>query len=657
MNWTELMRNRLDRNQVALENKDRNDRVVELEMDQWELKLPRGLQSGPRIQQMLDRLTARQVLDAGNDFDRLPIPFRAVATDLLTGKPYVFQQGSLSAAIRASIAAPGFLTPVDHEGRLLLDGAIANILPIDVALAEGADVVIAVDVSRPLKDRKEAIESLVDVLDQIAGFYGEAHKQSNLRLPAIVVRPVPDDFELLDFDRSPLLIEPGAAAIRAVLPQIFLQLEARSIARNVRPTTSLLDPATTDLAAFVSGDQPIVPRAVAVEGLGRLEESDVLSLIGARPGEATSIAAIDRDTTALLATGLFDAASYRFSAGGEGAERRPGLTFVVHERSPLQIGLSARYDQDYKLTGLIDLVGRDSFRPGSDLFMKIVAGGAESAEVGLIQKRLAGSRLSISPQLQFRSRRRSVYDSDVRLADYRDRRVGALVSARYPLGNLAEFELGYGWEHADIDRRGEGADDTAGNIAGVRAGASVDTLNDVDFPTGGLLGTVRFDAVAKKLGADFSFSRYSAKLRHYYTPLRGYTFSVTTNLGVLQGNAPFFERFHTGGAQSLSFASTPFPGLHRDEVASRRAGIAGASLRRLIGHFETGPLDDVYLNVEYRAGFFSNEASDSRRLADPLHGFALGLHLDIRLLGPVRFDVARTDRSGIRADFSIGATF
>jgi NTE family protein len=84
------------------------------------------------------------------NFDNLPIPFRAVATDLETGKMIVFNKGSLHKAVRASIAAPGVFAPIEIDGKLLSDGGLVRNLPVDIARDMGADIIIAVNIGTPL---------------------------------------------------------------------------------------------------------------------------------------------------------------------------------------------------------------------------------------------------------------------------------------------------------------------------------------------------------------------------------------------------------------------------------------------------------------------------------------------------------------------------
>ena len=111
------------------------------------LTLPKGLVSGVALEGELRRLV--QVRDARR-FDQLPIPFRAVATSLGDGQMVVFDRGLLSAAMRASMAVPGLIAPLKVGDKLLIDGGLVRNLPVDVARAMGADVLIAVNLGTPL---------------------------------------------------------------------------------------------------------------------------------------------------------------------------------------------------------------------------------------------------------------------------------------------------------------------------------------------------------------------------------------------------------------------------------------------------------------------------------------------------------------------------
>src|SRR5207245_9884379 len=123
-----------------------------------------------------------------DDFDRLPIPFRAVATDLGEGQMVVLSRGNLADALRASMSLPGTRAPIEIAGRLLADGGLVRNLPVDVARSMGADVVIAVDVTTPL-DPAETLKSVADVARQVSGMLTQENVRDQAAGADILIRP------------------------------------------------------------------------------------------------------------------------------------------------------------------------------------------------------------------------------------------------------------------------------------------------------------------------------------------------------------------------------------------------------------------------------------------------------------------------------------
>src|SRR4030095_14765292 len=154
--WQSPFRDRPPREELGFRRKqdERNFLVrfaLGLKKDQG-FVLPPGLVQGQKLEQVL-RNAALPVAEIQR-FDRLPIPFRAIATDLENGQPVVMDSGELVTAMGESITAPGVFSPAQREGRLLVDGGLVENLPIDTARAMGVDVLIVVDVSFPLYPRE-----------------------------------------------------------------------------------------------------------------------------------------------------------------------------------------------------------------------------------------------------------------------------------------------------------------------------------------------------------------------------------------------------------------------------------------------------------------------------------------------------------------------
>src|SRR5271165_5054211 len=167
LDWQDAFRDAPPRQDLAFRRKqdDRNFLVrVPLGLKHGRILLPKGLIQGQRLQETLRRLTLPFGEDV--DFDRLPTAFRALATDLENGKTVILDKGDLTIAMRASISAPGVFAPVEYRGRLLVDGGLAENLPVDVARSMHPDVLIVSDVSFPLQSRRQ-LDSAVSITNQM----------------------------------------------------------------------------------------------------------------------------------------------------------------------------------------------------------------------------------------------------------------------------------------------------------------------------------------------------------------------------------------------------------------------------------------------------------------------------------------------------------
>ncbi len=159
--WDEIFRDRPPREEIAVRRKVDDYKTLfapEFGVKDGGLALPKGVIAGVSIESFF-RVLATPAFGI-TDFKKLPIPFRAMATDIETGEAVVLDHGSVAQAMRASMSVPGAIAPVEIDGRLLVDGGIANNLPIDEARKLCADVVIAVNISTPPLKRKDITSAL-----------------------------------------------------------------------------------------------------------------------------------------------------------------------------------------------------------------------------------------------------------------------------------------------------------------------------------------------------------------------------------------------------------------------------------------------------------------------------------------------------------------
>jgi NTE family protein len=146
------------------------------------------------------------------------IPFYPIATDLNTGETIVLEKGSIAKAVRASSSIPGIFVPVTFDNRMLVDGGVTNNIACDIAKSKGADIVIAVNIS---KDIKEAdIASLIDIVGQSAGIMMHEASKSKLKHADVVIEPNTKGVGMFDFTKKKFLMDEGIKAAKQSMPKI-----------------------------------------------------------------------------------------------------------------------------------------------------------------------------------------------------------------------------------------------------------------------------------------------------------------------------------------------------------------------------------------------------------------------------------------------------
>ncbi len=189
INWNDVFSDQgLRENQLVSQKNIPRRHILQFRLKGFLPVVPPALTQGQKVLQVIyDELLSAN-FRAESNFDRLPIPFRAVATDLLSGKMVVLKSGDLAEAMNASLAMPLLFAPVEKDGRLLVDGGIANNLPTDVAREMGADIVIAVDVTSPLR-KPGNIQAPWEIADQVTTIMMADPTRNRRRLADVLIQP------------------------------------------------------------------------------------------------------------------------------------------------------------------------------------------------------------------------------------------------------------------------------------------------------------------------------------------------------------------------------------------------------------------------------------------------------------------------------------
>jgi len=157
------------------------------------------------------------------NIEGLKIPFAAVATDLNRGKRVVLDRGSVARAVRASSAIPGVFMPVDHQGKLLVDGGVVDNIPVSVARERGADMIIAVDIGENVINFD--ITNVIDVMLQAITIMSAENAKTRKREADILIAPKVGDVGMLDFTQKKRCMQAGIEATKKMMPEIRAKME------------------------------------------------------------------------------------------------------------------------------------------------------------------------------------------------------------------------------------------------------------------------------------------------------------------------------------------------------------------------------------------------------------------------------------------------
>jgi NTE family protein len=552
------------------------------------LALPKGVVAGVSIEAFLRSLT--QPAAGINDFDKLPIPFRAVAADIETGEAVVLRRGSLARALRASMSVPGALAPVEIEGQLLVDGGIADNLPIDVARKLCGDVVIAVNISTPPLERRE-ITSALSVAAQMLNILGKASVDAQLkalRERDVLISPDLGDISSGSFDRADEAIRIGEVAARAA---------ALALARHSMPPEAY--------AAFRKGQVRERGRLgtadeIRFEGLARTNAAVLGELVRSKPGAPLDEATLDADLRRIYGRGDFESIGYRIEETSDG--RRIA---VIHPREKewgpdylrFGVGLASSFRGDSIFSVLAQYRRTWLNRLGGEWLTEGQFGNTSYLYTTFIQPVHERGVYFVAPYARIGEATRGLFVGEDRVAEYLANEARLGLDGGANLGTWGEARLGAVWRKVDatVDTGSPLLPKVGERTAGVRARFIADQLDHAWFPRSGFRVVGTAYVADEAFGSDRDYKRVEAEAliaRHW----GAHTFSFLLAGGSdLHTAMPGYETFTLGGPLTLS-------GYRINEFSGQRYGFS-----RLTYYNRTLPMPEilgagVYAGASLEAG-------------------------------------------------------
>lgn len=229
IDFSKLFSNRPGRTSMLLTQRPEKERyLISVRFDRFQPHIPKGLTAGQQLTDLLTDLTIRANYISRGDFMRLPIPFTAVTTDIVSGKEYRFTEGNLATAMRSTMAFPLAFTGVESDSMLLMDGGIVNPIPVQAIpkIIPPYDLIVAVNTTSELLPQ-EKIVTPIDIANQVTSIMQIDEIEAGKKAADIVVSPKIEKYYSTDFDKVDSLIALGYREGMASAEKIIKILEQK----------------------------------------------------------------------------------------------------------------------------------------------------------------------------------------------------------------------------------------------------------------------------------------------------------------------------------------------------------------------------------------------------------------------------------------------
>ncbi len=436
-----------------------------------------------------------------SSFDQFPIPYRAVATDMISGKMAVLDHGDLATAMRASMAIPGAFAPVVTEGQILADGGLVRNIPVDIARQLCADVVIVVNLVEPAVD-PEKLRSPTQLLSRTMDVMIEANE--NLQLQSLTAQDVRIDVDMgdigtADFERMGETIPLGEAAARRAAPQL------------ARLTVSPQQYA--EWRSRITSRQGVEARIgdVQVAGLKRVNPEYLKQVTQIRPGDTVNIAHISQDAQRLSALEDLESVSYQL----KGDAANPTLEWLPREKSwgpdflKVDVGLysSSANDDGFILylqharTWVNDL--------GAQWRNAVQVGKVRLLSTSFYQPLVTSQHYFVEPKAYASHEIQDLYNDGARVATYQFNNYGGRVDFGANFGMQSQVRIGYSAsrQKVSLETGTQLLPNSNSTISGIVVSAIHDSRDTPFHPTKGVAVALEYTGNDNLLGDTRTWNR------------------------------------------------------------------------------------------------------------------------------------------------------
>lgn len=642
IDWWDVLHDRSPHQYLDYRQKIQNKRYfgMELGLHGRELVFSPGMAYGQKLNNVLGTFALNSI--GIEDFDKLNIPFRAIATDLRSGTSIVLDHGNLATAMRASMAVPGLFTPVQMDGMVLVDGGILNNIPVSVAKGMGADIVIAVDVgaSSAQKGMEGEFNSLGEVVGRTYTIMQRPDQEKELEKADVVIAPDLADATSSQFHRAGDIIPKGKHAAEASIEA----LKAYSV-----------DEATFDaylLKQRRKRSHGITINAITIENNSTVSEAAIRERIRSENGPL-DIGEVYKDLNRIHGMGMFQTVTYELVPAADGHV----LNYETEEKfwgpAFLHFGLKAEASTDTStLWSILLNYTRTQLNPlGGEVRADVEIGGnIQRIDVEWYQPAIPSGRLFLAPSILLSSEDIDFYVDEVAIADIEEEKAYGRLEAGISGFEFGEVRLGVlgGFASAEGNAGPIVLDRDTDSVVAMTATFRFDQLDDPVFPKSGCHLSIDGMFSDQELGSEETFSTLEGKLMIPIT-MGAHTFTARLTGGSSLGTElPFHGLFHVGGLDG-------FAGYAPYQLYGNYYGIGSFSHRYEFARLPPTLGNGIYTLLRFDAGNAWFESEDIG-WNDLNYGLLAGIEADT-LVGKCSLAVGKAESLDPRFYFSIGSTF
>ncbi len=638
--WSAFYSDRQPRAERSLRRKsDGNGFLVNFDvgLKGGRLIFPLGLVQGQKFEIALRRWLLP--VATTKDFDRLPIPFRAIATDVATGELVLLDSGDLASAVRASMSAPGALKPVRLDGRLLVDGGLVNNLPVQVVKDMGADILIVVDVGFPLLD-EEKLDSVLAVSNQMLTIMIQGNARRQLEMLGdndVLITPELGHLGSAAFDRIVEAVTIGENSAR--------KLEDKLIGLSVDNQMYALH--KSHQSKRRSGP-PVIDR-VLIENQSLLSPEVIASRLSDHTSKPLDVDQLEAEINDVYGFDTFESVTYSIDQKDDETE----LLLTVKEKSwgPNYLRFGVNFEDDFEGTSNYNLAARltktEINKLGGELRFEAQIGTSPRFFTEWFQPLDYKSRWFLSSEFEYGNDNDILFDGGgTRLAQLRSEQTRVAFGGGRQFGNWGEVRLALTQirSGASLQIGQPFSGDFKSDIRASVVSFVYDTIDNDSIPRFGTQAGLQRIASHEGLGSDRSFDLAQFSILKPYT--RGKNLNWWNFGAVTSGNlAPFA----LGGLFSLS-------GYAAEEIQAKNVAIGRLLYYRRLGDAELPVFDTtVYVGASLEVGNVWNRRSDIS-FDSTLTAGSLFIVLDT-LIGPIYLAYGSAEGGRQSAYLFIGQTF